>query len=252
MLPPIFFQFAASGAVTEKNCLLWELLEKNKRELPPEFIATKARNPKTTLFAFQKNATILSYVPKKNKNVLLVSTMHLEDNSIDENSGLERKPNIIITFYNETKAGVDVVDELCGTYSVSRKTNRWQLVLFYRIIQYIAGINSQIDFTANNKKNMLRREYLQDLLDGKLRKRALDTHFPKKIRAKSCRINLDNISEPTTSTSKSRCSVCPCCKDIKTKFSCAKCFKKMCLKHMKNICEKCLHPDECKSEESDG
>lgn len=233
-------------------------LRKNKRELPPEFIATKARNPKTTLFAFQKNAIILSYVSKKNKNVLLVSSMHLEDNSIDQNSGLEQKPNII-TFYNETKAGVDVVDELCGTYSVSRKTNRWPLILFYRIIQYIAGINSQIVFTANNKNNMLRREYLQDLglslLDGKLRKRALDTHLPKKIRekaAKSCRINLDNIAEPTTSTSKSRCSVCPCCKDIKTKFSCAKCFKKMCLKHMKNICENYLHPDERKSEESDG
>lgn len=99
---------------------------------------------------------------------------------------------------------------------------------------------------------MLRREYLQDLglslLDGK---RALYTHLPKKA-AKSCRINLDNIAEPTTSTSKSRCSVCPRSKDIKTKFSCAKCLKKMCLKHMKNICKKCLHPDERKSEESDG
>lgn len=48
-----------------------------------------------------------------------MSTKH-HDNAIDESTGEKQKPEMI-TFYNSTKAGVDVVDELSASYNVSRK-----------------------------------------------------------------------------------------------------------------------------------
>lgn len=51
-------------------------VRKNKRELPPEFVNTKQRPIKPCLFGFQDDITLLSYIPKRNKNILLASSMH--------------------------------------------------------------------------------------------------------------------------------------------------------------------------------
>lgn len=91
---------------------------KNKREIPPYFLDTKRREKNSTLFGYGKNQIIMSYVPHKNKNVILVSSKH-DQGVIDTDSGDQNKPEII-TYYNSTKSGVDVVDELKGEYSVSR------------------------------------------------------------------------------------------------------------------------------------
>jgi len=48
---------------------------------------------------------------KKNKKVLLISTMH-EQGIIDPESE-ERKPELI-TYYNSTKGGVDCVNKMKG------------------------------------------------------------------------------------------------------------------------------------------
>lgn len=61
-------------------------VRKNKRQLPPEFVATKGRTQFTSLFGFNDGKTLVSYVPNRNKNVILVSTCH-NDNTIDPNSG---------------------------------------------------------------------------------------------------------------------------------------------------------------------
>ncbi|KAJ4429409.1 hypothetical protein ANN_21567 [Periplaneta americana] len=61
------------------------------------------------VFGFTKDKTLLSYCPKKKKVVLLLSTMHHTD-EIDPDSEESRKP-YMLTFYNSTKGGVDMVDE---------------------------------------------------------------------------------------------------------------------------------------------
>ena len=71
----------------EKKLTYVGTLRKNKKELPADFITVTTRNPKSSIFGFQDDTTILSYIPKKNKNVLLISTMHTEDNSVDTSSG---------------------------------------------------------------------------------------------------------------------------------------------------------------------
>ncbi|XP_035230233.1 uncharacterized protein LOC118202186 [Stegodyphus dumicola] len=94
-------------------------LRKDKRETPQEFPPNKNRPLYSSLFGFRaKELTLTSYVPKKNKSVLVLSSMH-EDNQIDLLSKEQLKPEI--TFYNSTKGGVDTVDELCGNKLLSFK-----------------------------------------------------------------------------------------------------------------------------------
>nr|XP_022913127.1 piggyBac transposable element-derived protein 4-like [Onthophagus taurus] len=134
-------------------------IRKNIRELPLEFLPSKEREVGSSLFGFQKEITIVSYVPKKNKAVCLISTMH-NNSEVDPDT---RKPNIILD-YNCHKGGVDTIDKMCDTYSVSRRTQRWPMVIFFQLIN-IAGINSQILYNAANIANpqKYRRIFLKEL-----------------------------------------------------------------------------------------
>lgn len=82
-------------------------LKKNKKELPSEFLPNKKRTPGSSIFGFQKDVTIVSYAPKKNKAVILLSTMHTDAAIHPETN----KPDIIMD-YNCYKGGVDTVDKL--------------------------------------------------------------------------------------------------------------------------------------------
>lgn len=86
------------------------IISKNKRKLPLELMNTRHRPEYSIVFDFQKDKTIVSYVPKKYKNVILVSSLHHDDN-IDEETNNKSKPEII-TYYNKTKR----LDKLCATY----------------------------------------------------------------------------------------------------------------------------------------
>ena len=52
------------------------------------------------------------------------------------------KPEIV-EFYNLTKGGIDALDEKCKNYGVGRRTRRWPMAIFYRMID-IANVNSFI------------------------------------------------------------------------------------------------------------
>nr|BAD11136.1 yabusame-2 [Bombyx mori] len=134
-------------------------VRKNKRQIPESFIRTD-RQPNSSVFGFQKDITLVSYAPKKNKVVVVMSTMH-HDNSIDESTGEKQKPEMI-TFYNSTKAGVDVVDELCANYNVSRNSKRWPMTLFYGVLN-MAAINTCIIYRANKNVTIKSTEFIRSL-----------------------------------------------------------------------------------------
>ncbi|XP_066260450.1 piggyBac transposable element-derived protein 4-like [Euwallacea similis] len=135
------------------NLTLIGTIRKNKRELPQEFTRPINRLNLSSMFAFHNHATLVSFIPKKNKNVLLVSSTH-HDDKIDENTG---KPEIILD-YNATKGEVDCVDKLCAAYDVSRNTRRWPMVLFYSLLN-VAGINSYVVYSINNSTWNVRRQH---------------------------------------------------------------------------------------------
>lgn len=86
-------------------------------------------------FAFTTDTTLVSYAPKKNKSVLLLSTMHAQEEvDIDRE---ERKPYMIHD-YNMTKGAVDAFDQQIKGYTCTRKTRRWPMRLFLFVVDAAA------------------------------------------------------------------------------------------------------------------
>jgi hypothetical protein len=99
----------------KKNLTLIGTMRKNKPEIPIEFQSNKNREVSSSLFGFQDGLTLVSFVPRQNKAVLLLSSKH-HDNQVDKTTG---KP-IIILDYNKTKGAVDTIDQMCHKYTVKK------------------------------------------------------------------------------------------------------------------------------------
>ncbi|TWW71426.1 hypothetical protein D4764_17G0009090 [Takifugu flavidus] len=100
----------------------------------------------------RKITMVVSYLPKKNKNVVL-STLHRDSDISDRG---DRKP-VIILDYNRNKGGVDNLDKVIGTYSCRRMTARWPLVIFHNIID-VSSYNAFVIWRETNP-NWMSRKY---------------------------------------------------------------------------------------------
>lgn len=235
-----FTSLELSESLRSKGLTLIGTIRKNKRELPLEFNQSSNRPVGSSMFGFGNGTTLVSYVPKRNKNVLLISTMHQGDN-LNKDTG---KPEIIHT-YNETKSGVDVVDKLCAQYNVARCTRRWPMVVFYSILN-VAGINAFIVYNSNNSQSSLtRREVLVKLSSSLMydhqKNRSLCTSLPRSIQLRLQDIcGLDKSAQPPPNPGTiGRCKVCDWRKNRKTKYFCKKCAKFLCLEHINVMCSDC-------------
>ena len=92
-------------------------MKKNKTVIPDCFQPHKTKATHSSIFGFLNEKTLVSYVPKPNKAVVLISSEHHTD-SIVESS--DSKPEIIL-FYNATKGSVDAFDQQVEKYTCRRK-----------------------------------------------------------------------------------------------------------------------------------
>lgn len=224
-------------------------LKKNKWQIPKEMKDLKNREAYSSIFAFSKNGTMVSYIPqnkKKKKNVLLISSMHT-DGAIDEESGEKRKPEVI-TYYNHHKIGVDMVDKMSGAYNVQRGTRRWPMVVFYAILN-VAGINSQVISLGNGQNVPTRRLFLRELgnelIRDQLIMRVQLSNLPRTMTSR-LRELLPNDQIPPRASSNSaatdaggrqRCGLCLENKTKRyTKYSCKECGQYLCLQHCAFSC----------------
>lgn len=65
-------------------------------------------------------------------------------------------------FYNATKFGVDVIDQMAKKYSVKAPSRRWPVQVFYNILD-LAAINSWILYKKLSQKKISRKKYILDL-----------------------------------------------------------------------------------------
>lgn len=199
-------------------------IKNNTKVLPLKFTKPVHRPVSTSMFGFRKMCTLVSHIPKKKKNVLLLSSFH-HDDEIDKETGDANKPD-----YNRTKGGVDVVDKLCASYDCFTKTRRWPTVIFSLALN-IAGINSQVIYHANNpNENILRRNFLKDiankLIMPRLHERAHVHGLPSNLKSRLVEICGIPFDENDNFQQKAgRCNFCGTKKNRKTRFSCCKCGK---------------------------
>lgn len=241
-----FTSIPLAESLKSKGLTLLGTIRKNKKELPQEMVTRNASRPiGSSMFAFQESTTLVSYVPKKNKNVLLLSTMHFTDD-IDPSN---QKPEMI-SLYNSTKGGVDVVDKFCAQYDCSRNTRRWPMVIFYCMMN-VAVINSFIIYTANNpSKNTIRREFNRELSMALVydyqKLRITWSAIPRTVKDRLreiCHVTNEPIPERTEGQ-KGRCDFCDYKKNRKTRYFCFYCKKYLCLEHIVPICQDCKVANE--------
>ena len=123
--------------LNDKFTLVVGTMRRNKREVPPSMLPDKRRPEKSSIFRFTDHTAMDLYVPKRGKAVILLSSMHADDNVSDGG-----KPDIIL-FYNSRKGGVDALDQLCATYTTKHKTLGWPLSLFFTFLD-IAAVSASI------------------------------------------------------------------------------------------------------------
>ncbi|KAL4120052.1 hypothetical protein QTP88_012797 [Uroleucon formosanum] len=173
----------AEDLLNNHNLTMVGILRKNKREIPPIFVQKlKKRLIESSIFGFKKNMTLVSYKPKANKIVLVISTMHNDDN-IDTDCA-RSKPEMI-KFYNSPKGEVDTVDQRKESIPSQETASwRWPLTIFFSVLN-IAGINSQIIYASNTNAKIVCREYLKHLSKALVYKYMLE-----RVRIKNIPMNI--------------------------------------------------------------
>lgn len=224
-------------------------VRKNKKFIPREFLPNRQREINTNLFGFRSIGTLVSYVPKQNKAVIFLSTLH---NTAETNDEGKSEVNL---FYNKTKGGVDVLDQLCHTYSVQRKTNRWPFAFFMNAINVgalaafvihrnISGLDGQPVLTQ--RKNFFLK-LAEEMIYDHVKRRSV-VGLPLLHQEMISSVVGDNAAESSNSSAKrvrprikKRCVYCPSKKDRKIKQICQVCKKNVCNKHAISIlkCKRC-------------
>uniref|UniRef100_A0A1B6LVC4 PiggyBac transposable element-derived protein domain-containing protein n=1 Tax=Graphocephala atropunctata TaxID=36148 RepID=A0A1B6LVC4_9HEMI len=215
-------------------------LRQNKREIPCEFLDHKSKPLGSSCFAFKDKMVIVSYKAKKNKNIMLLSSMH-DDAAVDmdEESRNFGKPEIVL-FYNSSKGGVDTVDQYKETYSTKRVSNRWSMRLFYSILD-IGGVNSFVVLKKNlGMPQMKRRMFLKELAVGLSKEycesRLLVRNIPKQIKQRICDImKIDRPGDqripPSDDVVSGRCYSCTWKQNRLSKTRCSTCRFFICREH---------------------
>ena len=160
-----FTDMALAINLLQNGLTLVGTVRKNKTFLPPSFLPSRRREVHSSNFEFMRNMTLMSYVPKINKAVLILSTMHDDAQVTDDDI---KKPEINL-FYNKTKGGVDSLDQLVHSYMTKRKSRRWPLCFFHNLLD-VAGVAAFILWTSKNpnwegRKLHKRRLFLELLSD---------------------------------------------------------------------------------------
>nr|CAH7731688.1 unnamed protein product [Callosobruchus chinensis] len=221
-------------------------LKKNQAAIPPNFQANKNRELESSLYGYNNDMTLVSFVPRPSKSVILISSMH-HCESTDEETG---KPEII-AFYNSTKGGVDSLDKKSANYSPSRRTQRWPMALFFMLLD-VSTINAYVLHSSyKNSPNMEREDFLKKLARSLVlpqwKKRMVNTRLPRELRVTITKLVGDSDHAGPSNNGledhlekRATCSKCPPRLKRKTQYGCVFCKKPICLQCSRKICIECV------------
>ncbi|XP_056117511.1 piggyBac transposable element-derived protein 4-like isoform X1 [Rhinichthys klamathensis goyatoka] len=258
-----FTSYALGEELLRRKMTMIGTVRSNKPELPPALLSVKGRARFSSMFAFTETHALVSYCPRKNKNVLLMSTLH-RDAAISNKD--HKKPEIILD-YNKTKGGVDNLDKLVATYTCQRKINRWPMVVFFNMLDVSASNSlvlwTEIDPMWNKQKCFKRRLFLEELGEalvipfmkrrqgiprslasqnmvkeaqaGSSENEASPKEVPyhKVMEARACTVEVKETgpSPASTPSKRKRCQVCESKLGKKTNMTCSKCNMYICRSH---------------------
>lgn len=256
-----FGSYDLAKTLLRNNLTSLATIKRNKTFVPESFLPHKQRKVYSSLFGFKRQSTLVSYVPKRSKSVILLSTMH-STGEVDEKE--KQKPKIILD-YNNTKGGVDTFDQMINEYSSKRKTNRWPLSFFYNLMDTsaLAAYNIWISTHKSWKTKLADRRcfFLKSLCENLVapliarRKKNLVGISTETASAMELFLPATNTSDvigkvkPVSSAQKRRCKLCPYKIARKQKQQCVRCEVNVCNSHSTKtiLCNNC-HSQQKKTE----
>lgn len=234
-------------------------IHKNKEDFPKSLINTYRRQQFSTQFLFTNNLTLVSYVPKPGKCIVLLSSLHQEHNICGPKDNY--KPEIM-SYYNVTKGAVDTLNKLLQEYSCRRCTRRWTLSLFLHYLD-IAAYNALVLWLIKNptwqcnERMHKKREIFLEMLAAELYSENIDRratafengnsilhrHVAKAIEDTGRKLRRCNRI-CTTTGKRSRCYIC-IGNDNKYSTKCDNCYRYICGNHVVILKEiLCIHCTE--------
>lgn len=184
----------------------------NRRELAPHF-TDKKRKVNSVLQGYDEKSgcIVLSSQVKKGKVVNVLSSMHSLENVPQDGS---RKATVI-EFYNNTKFGVDRVDQMCRLYSTKAGGRRWPVHVFSNMLD-IAGINAHTVYRLASGKEIQRRQFLLNICQLLAANFVAQATIPP------------HVPGPDAAGVLEKRVYCQLCKKNKTRASCVKCSRPVC------------------------
>ena len=169
--------------------------------------------------------TLTIYKSKPRKKIFILSLKHKIVKIRKSEKGLPET----VEFYNKTKFGVDIADQMAKKYSVKSGSRKWSLQVFFNILD-LAGINAWILYREITGEQISRKEFMFQLADelaadnekSRVKQRASEVQSTSKNSRKCCQIGYYNNNKTTI--------ICNVCK----KYACGKCTQ-----NKVNVCKKC-------------
>ena len=157
-----FSSLKVSNSLMENKCSFVGTVRQNRRELPREALVKQDVYDTKIFIETEKETSLTAYQCKKNKKVLLLSSLH-KDVKIPEANNPKHKPETVL-FYNKNKVAVDVIDQMTRMYSVKAASRRWPNHVFYNVID-LALINSWMLYITVNNSSITRKQYIQKVCE---------------------------------------------------------------------------------------
>jgi hypothetical protein len=216
-------------SLKEKHTSLVGTIRANKRELHKSVKLKKDYMPRfSSIFYRFDKCSLTVYKSKPDKKVLILSSKH---QNVKVDSLSHKKLPETVSFYNKTKFGVEVTDQMARKYTVKSASRRWPLQVFFNILD-LAGINSWILYKETTGEKISRKKFLFKLSEE------LASEF-KVSRQKKEVPNV--IFKTETVSERKRCSI-GYCNNNKAMNVCHGCKKSVCGKctaHKMYFCKNC-------------
>lgn len=224
----------------EQNTFIVGAMQKSDDSIPLRMLREAKRKFGPCLFGFYKNVAICSNNSRK-KSKILLSTVHTNKQDI-------------IRDYKSAKNSVSVLNERLKMYSVKRKTNRWPMIVFFKLLD-IACNNAFIVWmlcnpnwsSGKNKKREFLKQLALGLTEGQIQLRSKIPSLPNSIKRAMQSSGCSTVQQtPENSQTglrkRRRCHICPSSRDRKSQVACNECGLPVCREHsnVTVLCRNCL------------
>ena len=230
-------------ALKDKGIGLCGTVRQGRKNMPPDLHVTNSqlRKGDDPIFMKSVQTDVVACGWHDTKYVTFVSSVHT-DNSVDRRQrskgGQEGHRTIVKPLiaedYNQYMGGVDLTDQLLGTYAYPHKVSKWYHALYHRLRE-VALTNGYIIYkTVATGPVMSPRTFREKVVDG-----LLSGYTPHHNRngqtptAKPARLVERHFCLRRTDGSRPDCKVCssrtkPGWQRTQTNYYCVQCKKEMC------------------------